>query len=190
MLHLRLLFLQPDLYDKHSCSLLFIGELYELQHFIWSLDCIEWGKCRCKAPRVFIFGSTMFSFIKSERMSHSSISPYGNLEMYIMGYVFIERLVGWKQWPVLWGTYKCFTHFGRPRFYSGFCQGLTMRMRIPSKSKVPNFSGCVVCGMTLKKCLPVPRGALAKSKIGETLAWRHRHDRFFQLPVYIQNVVI
>ena len=25
-----------------------------------------------------------------------------------MGYVFIERLVGWVQWPMLWCTYKCF----------------------------------------------------------------------------------
>ena len=34
MVHVRLLFLQPDLYDVHSCSLLFVGELDELQHWI------------------------------------------------------------------------------------------------------------------------------------------------------------
>ena len=136
----------------------------------------------CKAHRVFIFGSTMFSCIRPERLWYNSISPYGNLEMYITGYVFIERLVGWRQWPVLWGTYKCFTHFGRPSFDSGFCQGLAMRLSITSKSKVPNWGGCVVCGVTLEICLPVPRGALAKSKVGETLAWRHHHDLIFSTP--------
>ena len=61
MMHVRLLFLQPDLYDVHihSCSPLFVGDLNELQHFIQSVECIEWGKSRWKAPRVFIFGSTM-----------------------------------------------------------------------------------------------------------------------------------
>ena len=83
---------------------------------------------------------------------------------------------------MLWCTYKCFTHFGRPSFDSGFSQGLGMRLSITSKSKVPNWSGCVVCGVTLENCLPVPRGALAKSKVGETLAWRHYHDLIFSAP--------
>ena len=82
--------------------------------FHLELGCIEWGKFWCKTPRVLIFGLTMFSCIKPERVWYNSISPYGNLEMYIMGYVFIERLVGWRQWLVFWGTYKCCTHLGRP----------------------------------------------------------------------------
>ena len=97
MVHVRLLFLQPYLYDVHSCSLLFVGELDELQHFIQSLECIERGKFMCKAPRVFIFGSTMFSCIRPESLWYNSISPYGNLEMYIMGYIFIEGLISWRQ---------------------------------------------------------------------------------------------
>ena len=84
----------------------------------------------CKAPRVFIFGSIILSCIKPERVWYNSILPYGNLEMYIRGYVFIERLVGWRQSLLLWGTYKCFTHFGRPSFDSGFCQGLAMLLSI------------------------------------------------------------
>ena len=55
MVHVRLLFLQPGLCDLHSCSLLLAGALDELQHFIWSLEWIEWGKFICKSPRIFIF---------------------------------------------------------------------------------------------------------------------------------------
>ena len=38
MVHVRLSFSQPGLCDVHSCSLLFVGALDELQHFIWSLE--------------------------------------------------------------------------------------------------------------------------------------------------------
>ena len=42
--HVRLLFLQPGLCGLHRCSLMFIGALGELQHFIWSLGWFEWGE--------------------------------------------------------------------------------------------------------------------------------------------------
>ena len=42
---------------------------------------------------VFMFGSTILSRIKAERIWYKSISPYGNLEMFIIGYVFIEELL-------------------------------------------------------------------------------------------------
>ena len=84
---------------------------------------------------------------------------------------------------MLWDIYKYFTHFGRPSFDSGFCQGLPTRLSIASKSKVPSWGGCVVCGVTLENCLPVPRGALAKSKVGKTLALRHHHDLIFSAPI-------
>ena len=52
-------------------------------------------KFNCKAPRVFMFGWTILCCIKAERVWYKSISPYGNLEMFIIGYVFIEEsLVG------------------------------------------------------------------------------------------------
>ena len=71
MVHVRLLFLQPGLCDVHSCSLLLAGALDELQHFIWSLEWIEWGKFRCKAPRIFIFGPTILSCIKRCRVCYT-----------------------------------------------------------------------------------------------------------------------
>ena len=106
MVHVRLLFLQPDLCDVRSYSLLFVGALDEFQHFIWSLGWIEWGKFRCKALRVFIFGPIILSCIKRGRVGYKNISPYGNLHMY-MGHVFIERLVGWRQWLLLLSTCQC-----------------------------------------------------------------------------------
>ena len=99
-------FSQPDLWDVHSCSLLFVGALDEIQHFIWSLEWIEWGKFRCKAAIVFIFGPTILSCIKRGRVCYKSIWSYGDLDMF-MGYVFIERVVGWRQWFLLWGTCQC-----------------------------------------------------------------------------------
>ena len=140
----------------------------------------------CKAP---IFGSTMFSCIRPESVWYNSISPYVSFEMYIMGYVFIEKLAGWGQWPVLWGTYKCFTLVDEALILAS-----AKDLQCAWASKKPHTQlgcVCVVCGVTLENCLPVPRGALAKSKVGETLAWRHHHDLiFFQLSMYIQNVVI
>ena len=68
MVHVRLPFLQPDLWDVHSCSLSFVGALDELQHFIWSLEWIEWSKFRCKAPRISIFVSTILSRTKAESL--------------------------------------------------------------------------------------------------------------------------
>ena len=106
IVHVRLPFLQPDLWDIHSCSLLFVGALDKLQHFIWSLELIEWGKFRCKVARFFIFGPTILSCIKRGRVCYKSISPYGDLYMF-MGYVFIERVVGWRQWFLLWGICQC-----------------------------------------------------------------------------------
>ena len=87
MMHARLSFLQPVLCDVYRCSLLFVGALDELLHFIWSLGWIGWGKFRCKAPRVFMFGSTILSHIKPDRIWYKSISPYGNLEMLIISQV-------------------------------------------------------------------------------------------------------
>ena len=106
MVHVRLLFLQSGLCDVHSCSLLFAGALDELQYFIWSLEWIEWGKFRFKAPRILIFGPTILSCIKRGRMCYKSIWSYGDLEIFI-GYVFIELIVGWRQWILLWGTCQC-----------------------------------------------------------------------------------
>ena len=95
MVHVRPSFSQPGLCDVHSCSLMLVGALDELQHFIWSLEWIKWGKFKCKAPRVFMFGSTILCCIKAERVWYKSIAPYGNSEMFIIGYVFIEEsLVG------------------------------------------------------------------------------------------------
>ena len=85
---------------------MFVGAFDELQHFIWSLAWTEWRKFRCKAPIIFIFGSTIFSCIKWGWVCYKSISPYGNLEMYV-DHVFIERLVGWRQRILLCGTYQC-----------------------------------------------------------------------------------
>ena len=47
MVHVKLLFLDPGLCGLHSCSLLFVGALDELQHFIWSLEWIEWFMNHC-----------------------------------------------------------------------------------------------------------------------------------------------
>ena len=49
------------------------------QHFIWSLEWIEWGKFRCKAARVLIFGPTILSCIKRDRVCYKGISPSGDL---------------------------------------------------------------------------------------------------------------
>ena len=106
MVRVWLQFLETDICDVHSCSLLFVVALDELQLFIWSLRWIEWGNFRCKPPRFFIFGSTILSCVKPGRLWSKSISQYGNLGMY-MGYVFIEGLIGWKQWLLLWGTCQC-----------------------------------------------------------------------------------
>ena len=103
MVHVRLLFLQPDLCDVNSWSLMFIGALDELQHFIWSLEWIELGSFGCKAPRVSIFEAIVLNCIKWRIVCNKGISPYGNLEMY-MDYVFIERLIGWRQGLLLWDT--------------------------------------------------------------------------------------
>ena len=78
MVHIRLPFIQPGLCDVQRCPLLFVGALAELQHFIWSLEWIEWGKFRCKAARVFIFGPTILSCIKRDRVRYKSISPSGD----------------------------------------------------------------------------------------------------------------
>ena len=98
--------LTASLYDVHSCSLLFDIELDELQHFIWSLEWIEWGNFRVKAPRVFISRPIILNCIKRRTVFYKSISPYGYLEMYL-GYVFIERRIGWRHWLLRWGTCQC-----------------------------------------------------------------------------------
>ena len=45
---------------------------------------------------VFIARPVMLSCIKWRTVCYKSSSPYGNLETYL-GYVFIERLIGWMQ---------------------------------------------------------------------------------------------
>ena len=133
--HVRLLFLQPGICDVHSCSVLFVRALDELQHFIWSFEWIEWGEFRCKAPRISIFGPTILSCIKRGRVCYKSISPYGDLEMF-MGYVFIERVVGWRQWFLLWGT----------------CQCLPTTYKSPDPNKI-NASNHCLWGIMLRNCL-------------------------------------
>ena len=64
------------------------------------------GKFRCKAARVFIFGPTILSCIKWGRVCYKSISPSGDLLIF-MGYFFTERVIGWRQWFLLWGICQC-----------------------------------------------------------------------------------
>ena len=79
MVHVRLLSLQPGLCDVHSCSLLFVGALAELQHFIsgaWSE--MNGSKFRGKAPRVFISRPIILKFMLGSKCSPGGSSCCGN----------------------------------------------------------------------------------------------------------------
>ena len=125
MVHVRLLFLQPGLCDVHSCSLLFVGALDELQHFIWNLGWIEWDNLKCKAPRVIIFGPTMLNCIEPESVCYKSILPYGNLRDVYHGLCF--------HWKTRWLEAVSLALGHLPSIYqSGFCQGLAIHLGIKS----------------------------------------------------------
>ena len=168
-------FTAKPMWCTYRCSLLFVGALDELQHFIWSLGWIGWGKFRCKAPRVCMFGSTILSPIKADRIWYKSISPYDNLEMFIIGYVFIEEsLVG--------SSDSC---FGALTSVLPTLVDQALIMASAKDCNAPRHNKLKT------KCPNGPRGCLTQVPNSrdlslETSSW---HD-FFSSAMYIWNVVI
>ena len=89
----------------HSCSQLFVAALDELPHFIWRLELKNGANLGVYHPESSSLGQLSYLVALCQRVWYKIILPHGNLEMF-MRHVFIERLIGLRQWLLLWGTYQ------------------------------------------------------------------------------------
>ena len=122
-----------------------------------------------------MFGSTILYRIKAERVWCKSISPYGNLEMFIIGYVFIEEsLVG--------GSDSCFGAL------TSILSTLVDQALILASAKDCNAPGH---NKLKTKCPTGPRGCLSKvQNIRDLGLETSSRSDFFSSAMYIRNVVI